>query len=108
MKLSAIGLQEKAQWEAAGYDLPKFDREAVTAATKENPFWIHFGAGNIFRAFPAHFYDTGIFQYLNVMRHCRAGKMCLLRDLSDTDTGTFFHPHHFEHKVLTVFIAKRL
>lgn len=54
MKLSAIGLQEKAQWEAAGYDLPKFDREAVTAATKENPFWIHFGAGNIFRAFQAN------------------------------------------------------
>lgn len=54
MKLSESGLAEKGQWEAAGYKLPQFDREAVTAATKENPFWIHFGAGNIFRAFQAN------------------------------------------------------
>ncbi len=51
MKLDAKGLEEKKLWEEAGYALPKFDREAVTKATKDNPFWIHFGAGNIFRAF---------------------------------------------------------
>ncbi|MBE5950641.1 MAG: mannitol dehydrogenase family protein [Lachnospiraceae bacterium] len=54
MILSENGLQNKAQWEAAGYKLPQFDRAAVTKATKENPFWIHFGAGNIFRAFQAN------------------------------------------------------
>ena len=54
MKLSKSGLTEKGQWEAAGFKLPQFDREAVAAATKENPFWIHFGAGNIFRAFQAN------------------------------------------------------
>ena len=54
MILSKSGLENKAQWEAAGYVLPKFDRDAVTKATKENPFWIHFGAGNIFRAFQAN------------------------------------------------------
>lgn len=54
MKLNAQGLADKAQWEVKGYDLPKFDREAVTKATKENPFWIHFGPGNIFRAFQAN------------------------------------------------------
>lgn len=54
MKLSEQGLKNKEQWEQAGYQLPQFDREAVTAATKENPFWIHFGAGNIFRAFQAN------------------------------------------------------
>ncbi len=54
MKLDAKGLEEKKLWEEAGYALPKFDREAVTKATKENPFWIHFGAGNIFRAFQAN------------------------------------------------------
>lgn len=42
---------EAALWEAAGYDLPHFDREAVKKATADNPFWVHFGAGNIFRAF---------------------------------------------------------
>ncbi|MGN0243742.1 MAG: mannitol dehydrogenase family protein [Lachnospiraceae bacterium] len=53
MELSAKGLRNKQEWEAAGFRLPQYDREEVTAATKENPFWIHFGAGNIFRAFQA-------------------------------------------------------
>ena len=53
MILSNSGLADRAQWETAGYKLPQFDREAIAAATKENPFWIHFGAGNIFRAFQA-------------------------------------------------------
>lgn len=54
MVLNNGGLADKAKWEAAGFKLPAFDREAITAATKENPFWIHFGAGNIFRAFQAN------------------------------------------------------
>ena len=40
MRLSAEGLKDRAKWEEAGYALPKFDREKVTEATKENPFWI--------------------------------------------------------------------
>ncbi len=54
MQLSTQGLKDKQQWEEKGYCLPKFDREAMIRATKENPFWIHFGAGNIFRAFQAN------------------------------------------------------
>ena len=54
MELNTLGLQNKAEWEAKGYKLPKFDRAAVAKATKENPKWIHFGAGNIFRAFQAN------------------------------------------------------
>ncbi|MBQ8879104.1 MAG: mannitol dehydrogenase family protein, partial [Lachnospiraceae bacterium] len=54
MKLSNAGLKDKEAWLSAGYKLPQYDREAVTKATKENPFWIHFGAGNIFRAFQAN------------------------------------------------------
>lgn len=54
MRLDSTGLQDRAAWEKAGYSLPQFDREAVTTATRENPFWIHFGAGNIFRAFQAN------------------------------------------------------
>ncbi len=54
MILNKVGLENRAEWEAAGYDLPQFDREAVAAATRERPFWIHFGAGNIFRAFQAN------------------------------------------------------
>lgn len=55
MKLTSKGvLEEKEAWKAAGYALPVFDREAVRKATKEKPEWIHFGAGNIFRAFQAN------------------------------------------------------
>ena len=54
MKLNKIGLQDKKAWTDAGYALPSYDREAVYAATIENPTWIHFGAGNIFRAFQAN------------------------------------------------------
>lgn len=51
MKLSLNGIQDKEQWK--GYKLPEFDIEAVKKNTYENPTWVHFGAGNIFRAFPA-------------------------------------------------------
>ena len=53
MFLSEAGLANKAEWTSKGYILPQYDREKVTAATKENPVWVHFGAGNIFRAFQA-------------------------------------------------------
>ena len=40
-------------WTEKGYEIPEYDRDQVRKATKENPTWIHFGAGNIFRGFPA-------------------------------------------------------
>lgn len=43
----------RAAWEAKGYALPRYDRAALTEKTKKAPKWLHFGAGNIFRAFPA-------------------------------------------------------
>ena len=54
MKLNKEGLKNHALWEEKGYQLPKYDHEKVADATKKNPFWIHFGAGNIFRAFHAN------------------------------------------------------
>ena len=42
-----------ASWKEKGYELPEYDREQIGRNTKENPTWIHFGAGNIFRGFPA-------------------------------------------------------
>ena len=55
MKLRDIisGNFNAAEWEAKGYILPKFDRAAVAKKTYEAPTWVHFGGGNIFRAFPA-------------------------------------------------------
>jgi len=53
MKLSFEALKNTAFWEKAGITLPRFDREKMITATKAAPKWVHFGAGNIFRAFPA-------------------------------------------------------
>ena len=53
MKLTDIlkGTPDSKAWE--GYQLPRFDIQAVRAKTHDQPTWLHFGAGNIFRAFPA-------------------------------------------------------
>ena len=58
MKLNALGLANRKEWEEKGYNLPQFDRDAVAAATRKEPFWIHFGPGNIFRAFQANVVQT--------------------------------------------------
>ena len=52
MNASSI-VNQKAEWEKLGVKLPAFDHAAMTAATKEHPLWVHFGAGNIFRGFIA-------------------------------------------------------
>lgn len=54
MKLNNEILKNRIFWEEKGYSLPSFDRSSVEKETKENPFWIHLGAGNIFRAFQAN------------------------------------------------------
>jgi fructuronate reductase len=55
MKLVDIlsGSFNAAEWEQKGYQLPKFDIAAVREKTFKEPTWVHFGGGNIFRAFPA-------------------------------------------------------
>lgn len=53
MKLTLQGISDRVQWEAKGYQLPQYDIDKMKKATKEEPFWIHFGAGNLFRAFHA-------------------------------------------------------
>ena len=55
MKLTLEGIREsRAEYVAAGYKLPAFDYETVKENTIKRPVWIHFGAGNIFRAFQAN------------------------------------------------------
>ena len=36
-----------------GYALPQYDRQAMARRSRQQPTWLHFGAGNLFRAFPA-------------------------------------------------------
>jgi len=54
MKLTDQGLVQSQEWKNKGYSLPQFDREQVRKNTMENPFWVHFGAGNLFKAFHAN------------------------------------------------------
>lgn len=85
MKLDAQGLQDKEEWQRAGYKLPQFNREQVARNTIERPQWVHFGGGNLFRAFQANALqkllnagdaDTGLivaegydYEILNKMNH---------------------------------------
>lgn len=53
MRVSEEGIQDRQQWEEKGYRLPNFERKLVCERTRKSPVWIHFGGGNIFRAFLA-------------------------------------------------------
>lgn len=53
MELNNRGMKNSEEWVAAGYHVPEFDREKSFEATMKEPVWIHFGAGNIFRAYHA-------------------------------------------------------
>lgn len=53
MKIDLQGIADRNQWEAKGYRLPQYDIVQMKKATQENPLWVHFGAGNLFRAFHA-------------------------------------------------------
>jgi fructuronate reductase len=54
MKLSLAGIKFRESWQPEGFVLPAFDIPEVNSRTKESPSWLHFGAGNIFRALPAY------------------------------------------------------
>lgn len=53
MKLNRYAIKDKTEWTAKGYNMPLYDIDQVIKKTTKEPSWIHFGAGNIFRAFPA-------------------------------------------------------
>ena len=54
LTLNESGLRDRPAWEEKGYKLPAFDRKQMIAVTARSPRWVHFGAGNIFRAFQCH------------------------------------------------------
>ena len=59
MRLTDEGLKDRQGWLDHGYTLPQYDRGRMRQATLATPRWIHFGAGNIFRA-----YQTWLMQKL--------------------------------------------
>lgn len=69
MKINLHGISgegNRKEWEEKGYSLPRYDVAQVAEATRENPFWVHFGAGNLFRAFHAviaqNLLDAGVLE----------------------------------------------
>ena len=52
MKLNKESLKID-NWSNKGYELPKFDIDEIVANTQNNPVWVHFGGGNLFRAYHA-------------------------------------------------------
>lgn len=53
MKLTEAGIQDQKPWEQQGCQMFHFNRAAMIQNTLKAPVWMHFGAGNIFRAFLA-------------------------------------------------------
>ncbi len=53
MKLNEANMGN-TEWSEKGYFVPSFDRKAMIKKTITQPKWVHFGAGNIFRAFQAN------------------------------------------------------
>ena len=51
MKLTLEGIKDCELWNKAGITLPGYDVEKVSQKAKEEPKWVHFGIGNIFRIF---------------------------------------------------------
>lgn len=53
LELTLEGIQNRKEWQEKGYELPQFDIAKMRQETLEAPEWIHYGAGNIFKAFLA-------------------------------------------------------
>ena len=61
MKLTQRGTADnRSAWAEKGYALPDYDVDQMVRATAAAPGWVHFGAGNLFRALPAALCDWAL------------------------------------------------
>ncbi|KRK48310.1 mannitol dehydrogenase family protein [Secundilactobacillus kimchicus] len=58
VKITDNYLTDSAAFKKAGIQVPTYDASQLAAETDRNPQWIHFGGGNLFRAFHAAVADT--------------------------------------------------
>ena len=58
LELNKLSIKQVEAWKKLDFELPQFDCDKMSALTTENPTWVHFGAGNIFRAFIAPLQQT--------------------------------------------------
>lgn len=63
MRLDMASMESEALrscWEKAGYELPRYSITEMRKATREGCGWVHFGSGNIFRAYHAALMDEAL------------------------------------------------
>ena len=58
INLNKKSIKNTKEWEKSGIENITFDHDQMLSLTKENPTWVHFGAGNIFRGFIAMLQNT--------------------------------------------------
>ena len=57
--------KEKELWLEKGYEVYSYDREKMIKNTRKHPEWVHFGSGNLFRAYQAAFCDKLLEEGIN-------------------------------------------
>ena len=85
MKLNLKSIQNPLNFK--GYHLPGYDPAEIAEKTKAAPCWLHFGAGNIFRAFPA-----ALAQHLIEEGKMSSGIVCC-EGYDDEIITRAFHPY---------------
>ena len=79
MLLTLQDIKNRKQWEDAGFVLPSYDIEELKKNTYREPTWLHIGAGNIFRAFPAavlqQLLDSGLWNSGLIVAECYDGEL---------------------------------
>ncbi|QDR83141.1 mannitol dehydrogenase family protein [Sporomusa termitida] len=58
VSLHRSSIKNNTAWTQAGIENINFDYDRMLVLTRENPAWVHFGAGNIFRGFIAVLQQT--------------------------------------------------
>ena len=87
MKLNLEALKNRAPWQDAQIRLPEYDVCGVHAATQKEPVWIHFGAGNLFRAHIARIQQA-------LLNRGLSDRGIIAADTSDGDlVRRVYHPH---------------
>ena len=95
MKLKDV-VKDRAVWEEKGYSVFSYDRDRMIRTTRNEPSWVHFGSGNLFRAFQAVFCDELLEQGIT-----KTGVIAVSgRDASVVDT--YYRPMDDLHIAVTL------
>ena len=95
MRLNCKSIQNAEWWRARNIAIPEYDIAEMCRKTKEKPVWIHFGAGNLFRAYIARIADS----LLNAGLESR-GIIAV-----DTSDGALMHRVYLPNDLLTLSVT---